>query len=243
VVDPDALFFCALVLRGHRGGVRCCAFARPDGEILIYCSFRNDRMTEYSTNVMYINKFIYYFYSAETPRLVATGGDDATVRLWRMPDGAPIRTLRMHTAAVRCLAFNSAATLLASGGSDAAVHLWNIEKPPPKRELYIVVYVECVTKYSTNLMHLFNEYNFNLQRPPPRRHRCAKQSKACGRSSHFWHLRARQCVSARSSARRAAVWTGATPSPFSRAPSLTTIESSQPRHKIAQFASGAAMVI
>ena len=52
VVDPDALFFCALVLRGHRGGVRCCAFARPDGEILIDCSFRNDRMTEYSTNVM-----------------------------------------------------------------------------------------------------------------------------------------------------------------------------------------------
>ena len=53
VVDPDALFFCALVLRGHRGGVRCCAFARPDGEILIYCSFRNDRMTEYSTKCIY----------------------------------------------------------------------------------------------------------------------------------------------------------------------------------------------
>ena len=67
-VDPDALFRCALTLRGHRGGVQCCAFARPD---------------------------------AETPRLIASGGDDATVRLWRMPDGIALKVLRMHVAAVR----------------------------------------------------------------------------------------------------------------------------------------------
>ena len=61
-VDPDALFHCALTLRGHRGGVKCCAFARPD---------------------------------AETPRLIASGGDDATVRRFVPDDCSFMMRLRI----------------------------------------------------------------------------------------------------------------------------------------------------
>jgi WD40 repeat protein/serine/threonine protein kinase len=55
--------------------------------------------------------------------LVASGGDDTTVRLWR--PGAEPTTLMGHDGAVTAVAFDDAGRLLASGGTDGTVRLWD----------------------------------------------------------------------------------------------------------------------
>jgi len=58
--------------------------------------------------------------------LVATGGYDNTVRLWRVSDGMLLRTLQGHTGWVRCIAFSPDGKTLASGGFDAAARVWRV---------------------------------------------------------------------------------------------------------------------
>jgi WD40 repeat protein len=57
-------------------------------------------------------------------RLLATGGDDETVRLWDPATGHRLRTLTAD-AAVRCVAFSPDGRLLATGGDDETVRLWD----------------------------------------------------------------------------------------------------------------------
>ena len=57
-------------------------------------------------------------------RLLASGGDDETVRLWDPATGAQQRILTGHTGAVRGVAFSPDGRLLASGG-DKTVRLWD----------------------------------------------------------------------------------------------------------------------
>ena len=58
-------------------------------------------------------------------RLLASGGDDKTVRLWDPATGEPRRTLTGHTGLVRGVAFSPDGRLLASGGDDETVRLWD----------------------------------------------------------------------------------------------------------------------
>jgi WD40 repeat protein/uncharacterized caspase-like protein len=57
--------------------------------------------------------------------LLATGGADQTVRLWRVADGTLLGTFSGHTAAIRSLAFSADGILLASGSDDRTVQLWS----------------------------------------------------------------------------------------------------------------------
>ena len=59
--------------------------------------------------------------------LVATGSEDATVRLWCTATGAHRATLEGHTMGVRALAL-LADGRLASGGVDDAVRLWDVRR-------------------------------------------------------------------------------------------------------------------
>jgi WD40 repeat protein len=57
-------------------------------------------------------------------RLLASAGEDKTVRLWDPATGQQLRTLTGHTDWVRSVAFGPGEYLLASAGDDKTVRLW-----------------------------------------------------------------------------------------------------------------------
>jgi WD40 repeat protein len=58
--------------------------------------------------------------------LLATGGVDATVRVWEARTGSLRRTLTEHTSPLRFLSFDASGLRLASGSADGTVQLWRI---------------------------------------------------------------------------------------------------------------------
>ncbi len=58
--------------------------------------------------------------------LVASGSEDGTIKLWRVSDGALVRTLTGHTDWVYSVAFSPDGALLASGSGDRTIRLWRV---------------------------------------------------------------------------------------------------------------------
>jgi len=58
--------------------------------------------------------------------LLASGNDDATVRLWNLDSGRELKLPIKHTGRVYSVAFSSRDDLLASAGDDSTIHIWNV---------------------------------------------------------------------------------------------------------------------
>jgi WD40 repeat protein len=59
-------------------------------------------------------------------RLLASGSDDKTIKLWDVATGSLVRTLEGHTRDVSSVAFSPDGRLLASGSWDKTIKLWDI---------------------------------------------------------------------------------------------------------------------
>ena len=61
-------------------------------------------------------------------KLVASGSDDKTVRLWNLETGAVRRILKGHSGWVLAVAFSPDGKLVASGSEDKTVRLWDSQR-------------------------------------------------------------------------------------------------------------------
>ncbi|MBA4159125.1 MAG: pentapeptide repeat-containing protein [Gemmatimonadetes bacterium] len=68
-------------------------------------------------------------------QLLASGGDDNTVRLWEVESGRELRRLEGHSGSVQSVAFSPDGQRLASGGHDDTVRLWEVESGRELRRL------------------------------------------------------------------------------------------------------------
>src|SRR6266700_3708524 len=67
--------------------------------------------------------------------LLAEGGKDKTVHVWRLGEERPFRILRRHDACVSCVAWHPHQRLLASGSNDLSIVIWDVEKGESVRRL------------------------------------------------------------------------------------------------------------
>lgn len=59
-------------------------------------------------------------------KILASGSDDKTIRLWDIATGQVMFTLQGHVNTVSSLAFSSDGKTLASGSYDGTVKLWDL---------------------------------------------------------------------------------------------------------------------
>jgi WD40 repeat protein len=64
-------------------------------------------------------------------RLLVSGSEDATVRLWEVPGGQPLATLRGHTGSLLGVALSADGRLLTSSSHDGTVRLWEVPSGQP----------------------------------------------------------------------------------------------------------------
>ncbi|HZO72794.1 MAG TPA: NB-ARC domain-containing protein [Ktedonobacteraceae bacterium] len=131
---------CFQAMGGHTNRIRSIAFA-PDGRTLASCSedqtarlwsFKGGlclwtfqaSSSEATPLALPANRVWSVAYSPSA-RVIATGNEDQTVRLWDVETGECLHILKGHEGWVWSVAFSPDGTLLVSGGEDTAIRIWD----------------------------------------------------------------------------------------------------------------------
>jgi WD40 repeat protein len=113
----------------HPAGVTSIAFS-ADGQWLVSGSYDRSVRLWNLNNGSLANTFSGHTGTVWTVAIhadrIASGGEDATVRLWRMT-GEPLHVLKGHERNVWSIAFSPDGQLLASGSFDHTVKLWRTD--------------------------------------------------------------------------------------------------------------------
>jgi WD40 repeat protein len=78
-------------------------------------------------------------------KLLATGSQDKTIRLWDAATGQQLAVLEGHTDAVSVIEFSPNGELLASGGKDGRIQFWDVATRTPKAISQGKTAIQCLT--------------------------------------------------------------------------------------------------
>ena len=70
---------------------------------------------------------IYCICTDPLSRILVTGSDDYTLKLWKIPELTPIMTLAGHEGVISHCCFNSLCTVLLSTSHDKTIRLWDMK--------------------------------------------------------------------------------------------------------------------
>ncbi|MEM7124819.1 MAG: BTAD domain-containing putative transcriptional regulator [Chloroflexota bacterium] len=124
------------ILRGHTSLIVSVAFS-PDSRYLVSCSQLEDRIFIWdvtsgevvSTLSGHTGGILIVAFSPDGT-LVASGGEDQTLRLWDSSSGELLGIQKVHEDWVESLAFHPSGEMLASSNrSDRGYYLWRIDPP------------------------------------------------------------------------------------------------------------------
>ncbi|MGL4651723.1 MAG: WD40 repeat domain-containing protein, partial [Caldilineaceae bacterium] len=112
----------------------------PDGKLLVVTGFGGAKLyrTDDWTQVADLEGHTQAVSSgalSQDGKILATASTDTTVRLWSLPAGGLIDTLKLHKKTVAAVEFSPDGRLLATGSYDARATLYDLEAASPRATL------------------------------------------------------------------------------------------------------------
>jgi eukaryotic-like serine/threonine-protein kinase len=115
------------LLRGESGAVRAIACAKANGLIALAGDLLLLRQSENRILTLegHTGGVLSVSFSADGT-LLASGGCDKTVRLWRTSDGGELASFEGHEGSVRAVAFSPDRKFVYSGSADGTLRRWSV---------------------------------------------------------------------------------------------------------------------
>ncbi|RRR73978.1 MAG: NACHT domain-containing protein [Candidatus Viridilinea halotolerans] len=121
---------CHSLFQGHINQLRCMALS-PDGQTLAVGVAETIYLLDPQSGALRHSlrghqEWIQALAFSADGTLLASGSDDETIRLWRLPAGTPHATLRGHHGWVQAVAFSPGGRQLFSSSADWSVRCWDV---------------------------------------------------------------------------------------------------------------------